>query len=564
MRVRKAVALCAALTLTALVSACSASSGGSGSKTVNWWTWDDKQAAAYKVCATDFEKANPGTTVKISQYAVTDYFTKLTAGFVAGNAPDAFQDSVTFLQQYADQNQLLPLDSYIKRDNFDMSRFSVGVDSWKYTDGKQYGLPLDWAATGLYYNADMLAKAGYTKQDVDTLNWSLDDGGTVGKMIAHLTVDSKGRRGDQPGFDKSHVKTYGFGQMAAKDFLGQTTWSPFVSTTGWRLGNDPTWPTSLNYNDPRFVKTMDWIRTLVSKGYAPKIGAFTSSVSDTDLLSSGKVAMETGGSWSASTFAKIPNLKVGIAPPVLGSDGRTRAVISNSNGNNIWAGTKNPDLTWKWVSYMGSAACQSKASTTGTFFPSIPASMTASAKALKTQGVDLSVFTDMLKNKSLYPAPDFRNGAALQAAIEPMFEAYFAGQKDDGVFAQRPDVPPTARPAAPHERTPHGQHFRANRHPARGRHQLLRGTHRSGAQSSALGRRPRRADRSRPGRAESDRGALDPQQLPRRPPPLHGVAHRGRRLVRDSRSPWSPCRRSRGAPAGHYRHHRSPGARWRR
>lgn len=436
MRIRTLPALAVAAALTAVVTGCSSSSGGgSGSKTVNWWTWDDKQAAAYQVCATDFEKANPGTTVKISQYNVADYFTKLTAGFVAGNAPDAFQNSVQFFQAYAAQHQLLPLDSYIARTNFDMSKFSVGVDAWKFTDGKQYALPLDWAATGVYYNTDALTKAGYTKQDVDTLNWNPDDGGTFGKMIAHLTLDDKGRRGDQPGFDKAHVKTYGFGEIAAKDFIGQTTWSSFVSTTGWRLGDKPSWPTVFNYGDPRFVKTMDWIRSLTDKGYAPKIGEFTTSVSDVDLLSSGKVALETGGSWEAATFAKIPGIKVGIAPTVLGPDDKTRAVLSNSNGNNIWAGTKHPDLAWKWVSYMGSEACQSKASLTGSFFPSIPASMDASAKALAGQGVDLSVFTGMLKNKALYGSPVYGNGAAVQSAMEPLFEAYFAGQKGDDVFA---------------------------------------------------------------------------------------------------------------------------------
>lgn len=131
---------------------------------------------------------------------------------------------------------------------------------------------------------------------------------------------------------------------------------------------------------------------------------------------------------------KIPGVEVGIAPTVLGPDGKTRAVFSNSNGNNIWAGTKDPDLTWKWVSYMGSEACQSKASLTGTFFPSIPASMEASAEALKAEGVDLSVFTDMLNNKVLYPAPSLTNGAALEAAFEPLFEAYFAGEKGDSIF----------------------------------------------------------------------------------------------------------------------------------
>ncbi|MFC1440822.1 sugar ABC transporter substrate-binding protein [Streptacidiphilus sp. N1-10] len=433
MRIRTLPALAVAVALTAVVSGCaSSSSSASGSKTINWWTWDDKQAAAYQTCATAFEKANPGVTVKISQYDVADYFTKLTAGFVAGNAPDAFQNSVQFFQAYASQHQLLALDSDIAASKFDMSKFSVGVDAWKFTDGKQYALPLDWAATGMYYNATKLAQAGYTKQQVDSMTWNPTDGGTFGKMVAHLTVDDKGVRGDQPGFDKAHVKTYGFGAIAAKDFIGESTWSSFVATTGWTLGDKATWPTVFNYDDPRFVQTMDWVRSLTDKGYAPKIGTFTTS--DVDQLSSGKVAMETGGSWEASTFAKIPGVKVGIAPTVLGPDGK-RAVMSNSNGNNIWAGTKNPDLAWKWVSYMGSEECQSAASTTGTFFPSIPAAMNSSAKAMAAQGVDLSVFTGMMTNKVLFAATVYGNGAAMQDAMEPLFEAYFAGQKNDDVFA---------------------------------------------------------------------------------------------------------------------------------
>ena len=85
--------------------------------------------------------------MKISQYDVSDYFTKLTADMVAGDAPDAFQDSVQYFPGFAAQGQLLDLDPYISSSHYDLSQFSVGVNAWKYTDGKQYGLPLDWAAT---------------------------------------------------------------------------------------------------------------------------------------------------------------------------------------------------------------------------------------------------------------------------------------------------------------------------------------------------------------------------------------------------------------------------------
>jgi multiple sugar transport system substrate-binding protein len=433
-------ALATVAAMAALVSACGGT-GASSSSTVNWWTWDDKQAAAYGSCATAFEKANPGTTVKITQYNVDDYFTKLTAGFVAGTAPDAFQNSVQFFQAYAGQHQLLALDDLIAKDKFDLKRFSVGVDAWQFTDGKQYALPLDWAATGLFYNVDMLATAGYSPHDVETLVWNPEDGGTFDKMAAHLTVDKNGVRGDQPGFDKSQIATYGVGQLAGRDFIGQTTWSSFVSTTGWRHGDKPSWPTKFTYADQRFVKTMEYVRSLTDRGFSPKLGVFTTgggqaTISDSDLIGSGKVAMETAGSWTTATFAKLPGVKVGIAPTVLGPDGKTRAVLSNSNGNNIWAGTKNQDLTWKWVSYMGSQECQSAASASGSFFPSIPASMDAATAAMKTQGVDLSVFTTMLKEGTLYPSVVYGNGAALESAEKPLIEAYFAGSRNADVFPE--------------------------------------------------------------------------------------------------------------------------------
>jgi len=441
MRIRRLSAVAVAAAALLIAAACSNSSGSSGSKTVNWWTWDDKQAAAYKGCATAFEQANPGTTVKISQYDVVDYFTKLTAGFVAGNAPDAFQNSVQYFQAYASQGQLLPLDSYIAKDNYNLSRFSVGTSAWKFTDGKQYGLPLDWAATAIYYNKDMLAKAGFTAQDVNNLSWNPNNGGTFDKIVAHLAVDKNGVRGDQTGFDKAHIATYGLGVMASGDFIGQTTWSSFVSTMGWRQGNKANWPSTFNYTDPQFIKTMDYMRGLSDRGIAPAYGVFTTGkdqavISDVDLLGSGKVALETGGSWEAATFAKLPGVHVGIAPTVLGPDGKTRSVLSNSNGNNIWSGSKNPDLAWKWVSYMGSAACQSLAGQSGSFFPSIPSSMDATAKAMATQGVDLSTFTAALKQGDLYPATVYGNGAALQAALQPLFQAYFAHQRNDDVFSE--------------------------------------------------------------------------------------------------------------------------------
>jgi multiple sugar transport system substrate-binding protein len=435
MKLKKILPVLAILALAVPLAACSSSGGSSASTTVNWWTWDEKQAASYQECLPGFEKENPGITVKISQYAVDAYFTKLTAGFVAGNAPDAFQNSVQFFDAYAKQGQLEPLDSYLKASKFDLGRFNVGVKAWTYTDGKQYGLPLDWAASAIYFNKDLVQKAGLTDKDIESMDWNPENGGTFDSTVAHLSVDDKGVRGDEAGFDKTHVATYGSGLLGSNDFLGQTTWDGFLSTTGWRLGNKSSWPTQFRYADPKFVETMKYMRSLSDRGFAPKFGEFT--IGDTEQLASGKVALTSGGSWSATTFAKLPGMHVGIAPTVLGADDKTRSVMSNSNGNELWAGSKNKQAAWKWMAYMATENCQAKASVkSGSFFPSIPGAMDTFAAAQKKDGVDLSVFVNAAKSKQIYPASPYANGSEMGTILTPLFEAYFTHEREADVFAE--------------------------------------------------------------------------------------------------------------------------------
>ncbi|HEV7710762.1 MAG TPA: sugar ABC transporter substrate-binding protein [Asanoa sp.] len=433
-RIASAIAL--AVVATAALAACSSDngsdSGDAGGKTVNWWTWDERQAASYKKCLPGFETANPGITVKISQYAVDDYFTKLTAGFVSGSAPDAFQNSVPLLGAYAGQNQILALDDQIKKTNYDLSVFDIGVDSWKYTDGKQYGIPLDWAGAAIYFNEDKAKAAGITADQIANMTWNPDDGGTFDKIVSHLTVDKNGKRGDQPGFDKSKVATYGIASLASGDFNGQTSWNSFVSTLGWRLGDKPAWPTKFQYDDPNFIKTLEYIRGLGDRGLMPKLGQFT--VGGSQQIGSGQVAMAEGGTWDATSMTKIPGVKVGVAPTVKGPQGRS--MISNSNANNIYAGTKNLDATWTWVTYMGSEACQSTAGADATFLPSIGKSLQVAVDAQKKDGLDLSGFVNALNDGELYPAPPTTNGQEVTDTIQPLFEAYFSGEKDKSVFPE--------------------------------------------------------------------------------------------------------------------------------
>ena len=112
----KAIGVLGAVAAAALaLTSCSGgggggSSAGGGSGTINYWLWDANQLPAYQQCADAFQKANPDMKVNITQFGWDDYWTKLTNGMAAGNAPDVFTDHLSKYPEFVKTKQLLPLD----------------------------------------------------------------------------------------------------------------------------------------------------------------------------------------------------------------------------------------------------------------------------------------------------------------------------------------------------------------------------------------------------------------------------------------------------------------------
>ncbi|MGW7691392.1 hypothetical protein ACWGMA_21430 [Streptomyces asiaticus] len=133
---------------------------------------------------------------------------------------------------FSDLKVLEPLDSL----GIEKADYQPGLaDNWVGEDGHRYGAPKDWDTVALFYNKKMAKAAGISAGKFNALSWNPEDGGTYEKAIAHLTIDRNGKRGDEPGFDKDHVKVYGLATGGAGDDNGQTQWSPF---TGSDLASD--------------------------------------------------------------------------------------------------------------------------------------------------------------------------------------------------------------------------------------------------------------------------------------------------------------------------------------
>ncbi len=396
----------ALLTGTSLVlSGCSA--GGqdgvaSEDVTLTYSLWDANQLPAYQQCVDAFTKKS-GIKVDITQQGWDDYWKTITTGIVSGTAPDVITDHVAYYPELADNNQLLDIQPYIDEDDVDLTQYTGDLANLWVKDGKRYGLPQDWDTIALVYNTEDAKNAGIDAASLDKLTWNPSDGGSFGETIARLSVDKNGVRGDETGFDKNNVETYGWGLEAGGGVVGQTQWSWSALSTGFRYLNENPFGTEFQLDDPRLAETLDWWQSQIEAGYVVPLEEAGQLGLEPQLLQN-KAAMISDGSWRINTWANATEQDFAFAKLPEGPEGRK--TIINGLAPSITAGTKHPDQAWELVKFIGSADCQNIVAKTGVVFPAIPDAAQASADVRTDQGIDVTPFLDQaldVKGIDYYP-----------------------------------------------------------------------------------------------------------------------------------------------------------------
>jgi multiple sugar transport system substrate-binding protein len=427
----------AALSVGLLTAACGGGGGAGGSAgTIEYWLWDSGQQPGYQKCADAFQQQNPGLKIHISQYGWDDYWSKITAGFIADTAPDVFTDHLSKYAQFVDLEVLRPLDDFAATADIQDGDYQEGLaELWKGQDGKRYGAPKDWDTIALFYDGAKLKEAGIDPESMQNLTWNPTDGGTFEQTIAHLTIDNNGKRGDEPGFDKNNVKTYGFGSDGAGGGgWGQTQWSAFTGSAGWQTLDKNPWGTHFNMDQPAFQDTLEWYFGLAEKGYMPsfeEIGG-NNPVGPDKQIQSGIAAMATSGSWMISTFTGLTDaagnkLDIGLAPTPIGPSGK-RASMFNGLADSITTLSKQPEDAAKWVKFLSGTECQNIIGESGVVFPARPEGTEKAIAFNKAdRNLDVTPFTDQVKEKTTFLFPVTTNAADITALMRPALDAVYIG-----------------------------------------------------------------------------------------------------------------------------------------
>jgi multiple sugar transport system substrate-binding protein len=411
---------------TTLFALMAATAGMAGAAEVKYMLWDSGQLPAYKQCAADFEKKNPGTTIKITQSGWDDYWTAISTGFVSGTAPDVFTNHLAKYPEFAKNAQLVDLAPLIQRDKVDIGAYSNGLFEIWGRDGKQFGLPKDWDTIGFVVNMEMAKKAGVSLADLQGMNWNPKDGGSFEKVVRKLSLDAAGNNASSPKFDKSKVAVYGYQNPGAGGMMGQTEWSHFAVSNGFKFQDKP-WDAKFYYDDAKLAQTIDYIAGLPAKGVSASFENSKSLGSDAMFIAK-KAAIVPQGSWMINHFkdnAKFEHAWVPLPTGPIGS----RATMFNGLADSIWVGSKVQPEAWKWVKHLGSADCQNVVASYGVVFPAVKGMAEKAIAVQKAKGVDSSAFLTMAKSKT-FLAPMADGGSEIDAVMKSALEAVLVGRSD--------------------------------------------------------------------------------------------------------------------------------------
>jgi multiple sugar transport system substrate-binding protein len=419
----------------ALLAGLTACGGGGesatgGPVTLRYGLWDSNQQPIYQKCADAFQKENPNIRVNIQLNNWNDYWGGLARGFIGETAPDVFTDHLAKYPQFAQSDVILPLNRYADRDGVGTSQYQPGLaDLWQTPDGQRYGFPKDWDTVAVVSNQAMLAKAGITKEQLDSATWNPTDGGSVERIAARLSVDAKGVRGDQPGYDAAHVAVYGLGLDPGGLTYGQTTWAGFARSLGFELLDKNPWGTHYNYDDPRLAQTIGWWQRMVRKGYMPPLSQ-ARTLGQTAMFQGGKIALAIDGDWTISSYTSSEGLKVGFSPQPSGPEGSWS--MYNGLADSIWVGTKHPDEAWTWVKFLASPACQNIVGASAVVFPAIPAATQKAVQTHQAKGVDVTAFTSYLNNQHTLLYPITGLAPQIDLLVGPTMEKILIGDQHAG------------------------------------------------------------------------------------------------------------------------------------
>lgn len=301
---------------------------------LTYFSWDPSQEKVLNDLIVKFNQENPNIEVSMQSYKPADYWPKISAMAAAGNAPDVFDMSSGFVDEWASKGLLYNVqklvDSDIKQDDYYTSVFKAV----RYPDkekGDMYAFPYAWVTTVLYYNKEMFDKAQLAYPND---KWTWDDFLGASKK---LTLDTNGdSKTDQWGF-------WLYGRYAQIE--------PWLYQNNGDILNPDKTQFVVNENGK---ETLKFLTDLTIKHKVSPTPKEMKGIKQEDIFPLGKAAMWVDGSFAMDNIRKVgaDKLKWGMTTIPKGPHFKEQVTYGWPDNLSIYNKTKHPEAAWKFIQFM--------------------------------------------------------------------------------------------------------------------------------------------------------------------------------------------------------------------
>jgi multiple sugar transport system substrate-binding protein len=325
---RTAALVSTGIVLVGTLAACGGSSGGgqtgaAAKQTLTFLNAQDPDT--FNSLIKTFEKSHPNITIKKQTVPFDDLNTAIQSRIGGKDSSiDLVDVDEPRLASFAARGYLADLTDLRKGASIDDQAMKVTT-----YDGKQYAMPR-WTSTQLlFFNKDLLKKAGVPMPSSDPskpITW---------EQMAADGKKAQDEAGARWGFTFDQVDRYyqlqplpeGLGGHSGLTGKGNLT--PDITNDAW-------------------VKAFSWYGKQFADGISPRGVAPEQTP---DLFGAGKTAFFAGGPWNVGTFGTAKNLHYGVAPYPRFADGRT-ATSTDSWSIGVSAFSKHQAAAKEFIKFM--------------------------------------------------------------------------------------------------------------------------------------------------------------------------------------------------------------------
>ena len=347
MTTRRFGSVVALLALTVALGACgSPPATSSGDASIQLMLFGDPtETAGYNKLIESFAATDPGVAVELIPVAKQDdLLAKLTTSFAGGNPPDTFLVNYRSYGQFAEQDALEPVQSYLDAsEEIAEDEFApTALEAFRYDGGALTCMPQNVSSLEVYYNADLFDQAGL---DPPAQGWTWDDFLAAAKALTD---------GDQ----------YGVGVEPSLIRL-----APFVWSAGGEMVDDPADPTTLALNEAAARKGLNFFLDLqLEHQVAPPEKQELSLDSETRFMQ-GKLGMYLDSRKAVPGLRTIEDFEWDVAPLPIAPGGE-QATILHGDAYCMSKASANKDAAWKFIEFAMSQEGQEILAESGRTVPS--------------------------------------------------------------------------------------------------------------------------------------------------------------------------------------------------